>query len=140
MSIKIEKNPVWVKEPTKEDSLIRASLHIRNVQKGCAFFADKISEAGVNHDYTKISFADDLMDDWEKWFQMHVSTERHHLNDKCPDDVTLIDVLEKIIDVTMSAMAKKGYVSEDIISDEILQKAYKNTIEMLKREIVIEND
>ena len=150
MSIKIKRCPVADKTAnneaaTKEDYLIAIAMHINDVQKGCAFLANKIIEAGINHDYTKIPTIDDFMEESQsgkgtKWYQAHINNERHHLSVKCPDDVTLIDVIEKLVDCTMAATARKGYMTEDIISDEILQKAYKNTIEMLKREVVIEND
>ena len=150
MSIKIKKCPFTAdkaanNEVTKEDYLIAIPMHINDVQKGCAFIANKIIEAGINHDYTKIPTIDDFMEEPQfgketKWYQAHINNERHHLNVRCPDDVTLIDVIEKLVDCTMAAIARKGYMTEDIISDEILQKAYKNTVEMLKREIIIEDD
>jgi len=74
------------------------------------------------------------------WFNAHVSRERHHLNKYCPEDVTLIDVIEKLVDATMAAMARNGEMRSDVISGEILQKAYQNSIEMLKKEIVIDNE
>ena len=154
MGIHIKKDPVGERylspELSKDDYLISNIMHISDVQKGCAFIANKIIEAGIKHDYTKITLIDEFMDDAVtipraefskgEWFQAHVSGERHHLNNYCPDDVTLIDVIEKLVDVTMSAMARKGKMRPDIISDAILQKAYQNTIEMLKKEIVIDDD
>ena len=145
MSIKIKKCPMG---ENKEDYLIAIANHINDVQKGCVFLANKIIEAGINHDYTKIPTIDEFMEERKsgielnvgKWYQAHINDERHHLNVKCPDDVTLIDVIEKLVDCTMAAIARKGYMTEDIISDEILQKAYKNTVELLKKEVILEND
>ena len=153
MSIKIKKfqtNKTKLKEWTKEDFLMSLAMHVSDVQKGCVFIANKIIEAGINHDYTKISLIDDFMEDNAKlagvefkagkWARAHYSTERHHLNDKCPDDVTLIDIIEMLVDCTMASMSRIGQPTGVIVSDEILQKAFKNTIEMLNKEIIFEND
>ena len=132
-------------------NIIAIALHRTDVQKGCAFFANKLIEAGIGHDNSKIPLIDDYMQDIAtktgsefkagKWYQAHINQERHHLYEKCPDDVTLIDVMEQLIDCVMAAMARKGNVSGDFgISDEIMQKAYKNTVELLKKEIILEND
>ena len=153
MNIKIRKfqtDHSSLKEWTREDFLISLAMHVSDVQKGCAFIANKIIEAGINHDYTKISLIDYFMEDNEKlagvefkagkWGQAHINNERHHLNDKCPDDVTLIDVIEMLVDCTTASMARSGQPAEVTVSDEILRKAFQNTIEMLNKEIVLEND
>jgi hypothetical protein len=78
-----------------------------------------------------------------EWYQTHINEERHHLNAKCPDDVNLIDVIEMLVDCVTAAIARKGYMPEPeafTVSGEILQKAYKNTVEMLGKEIILEND
>ena len=122
-------------------------LHIGDVQKAMAYFAKQIVEAGLRHDRTKISGIDDFHDSFtrklsekafkaEKWFQTHL-TERHHLNDRCPDDVTLIDVLERVADIVMAGMARSGSVWTDALDADILQKAYKNTIELLKNQVEV---
>lgn len=134
-------------EPNKEVLLKSSIQHIGDVQKGMCFMANKILEAGINHDHTKISGIDDFFDSYsrgltndefkaEKWYQSHL-TERHHLLDRCPDDVTLVDVIERIVDITMAGMARSGIVFDTEIPDEMLQKAFKNTIELLKSQIEI---
>ena len=150
--IQIKKSPTAdsrtaVGDPTKEELLASSVQHIGDVQKALAWLAGKIVEAGAIHDHTKISGIDDFYDSYsrkltgdefkkEKWFQSHL-TERHHLNDRCPDDVTLIDVIERIADITMAGMARSGSIYDDTLDAEILQKAYKNTIELLKNQIEI---
>ena len=147
MSIKIKKCPAT---ETKEELLISHALHISDVQKGCAFIANKIIEAGINHDHTKNFYIDDFIEEniaaksgdefrASKWYQTHITKERHHLNAKCPDDVNLIDVIESLIDCVMASSARGGE-GKFYISDEILQKAYQNTVEMLQKEIILEND
>ena len=150
--ITIKKSPTAdsrtaVGDPTKNDLLASSVQHIGDVQKGMAFLASKIIEAGTIHDHTKISGIDDFYDSYskkltgdafkaEKWFQSHL-TERHHLNDRCPDDVTLIDVLERVVDITTAGMARSGRIYDDTLDSEILQRAYKNTIELLKNNIEV---
>jgi len=155
MSIKIKKCPAaYIEEPTKEDLLVSIAMHINDVQKGCAFIANKIIEAGINHDHTKIPTIGEYMEEYAtkrgaefragKWYQAHITNERHHSNDRCPDDVNLIDVIELLIDCTMAAMARRGNVrsteTSDFISIGILEKAFKNTVEMLESEIIVENE
>lgn len=150
--IEINKSPTadsrnLVGEPNKETLLKSSVQHISDVQKGMAFMAAKLIEAGACHDHTKLSGIDDFYDSYskrltgeafkaEKWFQSHLS-ERHHLLDRCPEDVTLIDVIERIVDITMAGMARSGNVFDDEIPNEILQKAFKNTLDMLKANVEV---
>ncbi len=133
---------------TKEILLKSSVQHIGDVQKALAYFAGKLIEAGVKHDHTKISGIDDFHADFSKglkgddfkaakWFQSHL-TERHHLNDRCPDDVTLIDVLERVADITMAGMGRSGSVYDDTLCAEILQKAYTNTVRLLAAQVVVD--
>ena len=65
-----------------------------------------------------------------KWFPMHCKTERHHLNNHCPEDVNLIDVIEMICDCVCAGMARKGEVYPVSIPAEILQRAVENTTQL----------
>lgn len=65
-----------------------------------------------------------------KWYPMHCCTERHHLNEHCPEDVNLIDVLEMICDCVCAGMARSGSVRPVSISDDVLRKAFDNTVQM----------
>jgi hypothetical protein len=146
MSIKIKKLSSYItktdiKEATKDEILMSSAIHINDVQRGCSFIANKIIEAGINHDHTKITLIDKFFDDETgryKGVEAHTLIERHHqIKGQCPDDVTLVDIIEFMVDVVMAATARKGRVSDEPISDEILQKAYKNTFEMIKNEIIL---
>ena len=149
MSIKIKKCPT---ADSKEELLIAIAMHKSDVQKGCAFIANKIIEAGIKHDYSKIPTIDEYMAEHKsgitisegKWHKKHITEERHHLKERCPDDVNLIDVIELLTDCTMAAIARRGNLrtteTTDFISIDILEKAFKNTVEMLKTEIILEND
>ena len=133
---------------TKEDLLKNSVQHIGDVQKAMGWFAARIIEAGVNHDHTKISGIDSFHDGVargltgdafksEPWYQSHMS-ERHHLNDSCPDDVTIIDVIERIGDIVMAAKGRGGKLFDDTLSADILQKAYANTVNLLMSQVVVE--
>jgi len=154
--IKIKKSPsadsrTAVGKVSKQELYDSSAQHICDVRQGLAFFCRKIGSAGIRHDYTKVdpagitdfydSFSKGLTGDAfkaEKWFQRHIHEERHHLKDYCPDDVNLIDVLERISDIVMAGMGRSGSVYADMLPPEILQKAYANTIEMLKKEVEVQ--
>lgn len=104
------------------------------------------------HDYTKIEepyrslFYRELYDAIQfdmdfvesEWYKSHCNEwERHHLDKHCPDDVTLLDVLEMIIDFVAAGAARGGQFSLHIDSD-ILQKAVTNTETLLKNMIVVQ--
>jgi hypothetical protein len=57
--------------------------------------------------------------------------ERHHLDDRVPDDVNLLDVIEMVVDCVVAGMARTGEVYPIELSNDILQKALKNTKELL---------
>ena len=136
---------------TKEAVEHDTELHIEAVRKCGAFICDKIKEQFKEHDHTKLG--DDLPDfidamkahlngksfKDQPWWKVHL-TERHHLNDRVPDDVNLIDVLELICDCISAGMARTGEVYDLKISDEVLQKAFQNTAEMIKKEIKVVSD
>ena len=146
-SIQIKKSPsadsrTAQGDISKEELINSTLMHIGDVQKVLSFLANKLIEAGTVHDHTKISGIDDFYDDYKnappgdkfkagKWFTEQHLTERHHLPDRCPEDVNLIDVMERVADSVAAGMARSGSVYDDPIDPEILQKAYKNTFKLL---------
>lgn len=129
------------KEMLKNDTL----SHMEDVKNGCKFIADKLIDAGNNHDYTKIKYLDDFYNDFISrkkggefkklgWFQKHLQ-ERHHLNDKVPNDVNLIDVMEMVIDCCVAGMARSGEVYDIEIDDQILRDAVQNTKNLIIKNI-----
>jgi hypothetical protein len=159
MSIKIKKAPFMVKDDTitdeirKEHQFSGTYMHIKDVQKGCAFFANKMIEAGINHDDTKMTAADvisSIEDDKNcvkfregNWYKSHINNNRHHFYklENCPFDYNLIDVMEAIVDCVMAGKARKGQTAKmgvNFIKPEMLAIAFKNTIEMLENEIIVE--
>ena len=119
--------------------------HVNDVKNMMRRLADDISERGSKHDFTKMfdpkrslfyrelcakieGKIDSFVDG--EWYPMHCRTERHHLNEYCPEDVNLIDVLEMISDCVCAGMARSGNVYPIEIPSDILQKAVKNTVQM----------
>ena len=121
------------------------AAHKEHVRKMMFGISEDIKTQARNHDDTKIyeplkslfyrelcAKVDGKIDSLEagEWYQTHINAERHHLNDHCPEDVNLIDVLEMICDCVCAGMARKGNVYPVTISSEILQKAVENTTNM----------
>lgn len=131
---------------TKHDTLLDSSRdHIQDVAKALAFFQCKLTQAASVHDYDKLSliswFHHDFLTGFKEtgWWDNHRKIHRHHLNyaDGVPENVNLLDVLEYISDCVMAGMARSGSVYELKLDDALLQKAFQNTVELLKKEVVV---
>ena len=158
MKIKIKRNTLGdtrtaEKVPTFTEFLNSNKSHVDDVSHMMNSIAEKIIVAGAYHDYTKINdperslFYRELCATIEgktnsfvdgKWYPMHCKTERHHLNEYCPNDVNLIDVLEMICDCVCAGMARSGSVYPIEIPSEILQRAVSNTVEMCMNAVEVE--
>jgi hypothetical protein len=148
--IKIERNTLGdtrtaTRIPTFYEFVDSNNSHVKDVSKMMDNIADEIRMSGRRHDYTKTNdpekslFYRELcatiegkMDSFVdgEWYPMHCKTERHHLNEHCPEDVNLIDVLEMICDCVCAGMARSGSVYPISISDDVLRKALDNTVQM----------
>jgi hypothetical protein len=133
------------KIPTFSEFVDSNRLHCRDVKEMMNEIGISIKGRGGKHDITKIDepyrslFYRELcekiegkIDDFTngEWYPMHCKTERHHLNEYCPDDVNLIDVIEMICDCVCAGLARSGNVYPIEIPSEILQKAVRNTVQM----------
>ena len=119
--------------------------HREDVRGMMREIANDINVAGAHHDYTKTDddtgslFYRELCNTLEgqmnfedgRWYKMHCETERHHLNEHCPDDVNLIDVIEMICDCVCAGLARSGSVRPVEIDADILKRAVDNTVDML---------
>ena len=148
--VKIKQNKLGdtrtaTKIPTFSEFVDSNNLHRRDVKELMDAIIIDIGKRGRNHDITKIEepykslFYRELcakiegkIDDFTKgeWYPMHCKAERHHLNEYCPCDVNLIDVIEMICDCVCAGLARSGNVYPIEISSEILQKAIQNTVQM----------
>ena len=120
--------------------------HIADVREGLGFFRDLLCVAALNHDTDKITDIDGFHADFVTgftqtcWWDRHRKLNRHHLtqDDGIPADVNLIDVLDFIADCVMAGMARSGSVYPLKLSPELLERAFQNTVEKLKAEVVVE--
>jgi len=130
---------------TKEQLLEHSKMHIEDVAKGLTFFINMLLYIRENHDRTKISHIDQFHKDFScgfkttDWWEMHQKEERHHFNNLefIQDDVTLLDVIEQIVDGVMAGMARSGEYRCEPLSNELLQKAYANTAKALLSKIEV---
>jgi hypothetical protein len=120
--------------------------HTDDVRAAMQYFIGRLLEAGSRHDVHKFAtleafhkaFAGGFED--TSWWDAHRKSERHHLNSPhgVRDNVNLIDVLEYIADCVMAGMARTGTVYDIEIDCTILQRAFTNTVEMLKRNVEVQ--
>lgn len=157
--------PVKIVKNTNGDSRVAKSvpdfykfvdannLHRADVKNMMNALAEEIQLVGKKHDWTKAeepyrsNFYRDLCNTIEgriefkdgQWNKDHYALERHHLLERCPDDVNLIDVLEMICDCVCAGTARSGEVRDLEINEDILVRAVANTVEMCKKAIVLED-
>ena len=138
---------------TKEELLSDSKKHIEGVQAAIEFMRDKLLEVGNLHDWTKLENIDEFYNDFSAiqlgdkrdfrempWYkEIHLEKERHHLDQKVPEGVTLFDLLERIADITTAGMARTGKVYSDELPVEVLQEAYWNTVKLIKSKIIVED-
>lgn len=131
---------------TKETLLESSRVHIMDVVKAMMFFAGKLGEAAGCHDYDKLTeidwFHSDFVTGFKEtgWWDNHRKIHRHHLahEDGVPAYVNLIDILEYIADCVMAGMARSGDVYNLDMTPELLERAFKNTVALLKSEVVVD--
>lgn len=131
----------------KQRLLDSSRQHINDVAKALAFFSSKLFEAAAEHDYDKLTDIDWFYSDFKNrfaeghtsWWENHRKIHRHHLahDDGIPADVNLLDLLEYIADCIMAGSARSGEIYPLKMPDEVLRKAFDNTISLLKGEIEV---
>jgi hypothetical protein len=150
--IKIYKNSNGDTRTAKKDVSFKEfqeanDMHRQDVKNVMNELAFNLMLNGVTHDFTKktreelfynnflstMNEGSDFIND--EWYQLHISKERHHLLSKYPEDVNLLDVLEMITDCVCAGMARSGDVRDVEINEEILNKALKNTVTLIKNMI-----
>lgn len=127
---------------TEKELRNSTEMHIEDVRRGMDWIGRRLAEIGHRHDWTKVDFFDDFYRQFHKaqetgewgtgWYdEIHIVKERHHLEDRCPEDVTFLDVLEQIVDCVCAGMARTGKFEPRPLDPEILSRAYLNTQKML---------
>lgn len=135
-------------DTSKAKLMIDTMSHIDDVGVGIDFIINLLKSAKLQHDHTKLDELDRFYADFSTgavndnfkslaWWQLHMQ-ERHHLNDRVPDDVTLVDVIEMVVDCCMAGMARSGEVYDIDIPNDVLQLAVQNTKKLLIENIEVE--
>lgn len=133
---------------SRETLLASSQEHIADVRKAITYFISKLITAASNHDADKLYDLDGFHRDFTTgfkqtdWWDRHRKINRHHLlqADGVPDDVNLIDVLDMIADCVMAGMARSGDVYALDVSNDVLRRAFVNTVEQLKARVVVAAD
>ncbi len=131
-----------------KDTLYASSVqHIQDVGMALGFFAQLLVLAAQRHDTDKLTDIEGFHADFVTgfamghmdWWDRHRRLNRHHLTneDGVPGDVNLIDVLDFIADCVMAGKARSGTVYPLQLSPELLERAFQNTVELLKAEVVV---
>ena len=131
---------------TKEQLLKSSMQHVGDIRKAFDFFIIKMREQAEFHDHDKFSGIDQFHADFltgfksTSWWDNHRKINRHHLTaeDGIPEDVNLVDVFDFIIDCVMAGMARSGNVYPLELPNELLQKAFQNTVELLKSNVELD--
>lgn len=132
---------------TSKDTLLASSVqHIGDVGQALAFFGALVTRQAVRHDTDKLTDIDGFHADFltgfkeTGWWDRHRALNRHHLQqeDGIPADVNLVDVLDFIADCVMAGMARSGSVYALKLSPELLERAFQNTVELLKSQVAVE--
>jgi len=149
MMIEIRKSPTAdtrtcdVTKVERQQLLDSSRQHIADVAKAMAFFSSKLFAAAAEHDYDKLTEIDWFYENFKTkfqetgWWDTHRKIHRHHLGqaDGVPEDVNLLDVLEYVADCVMAGMARSGDVYALEASDELLRRAFQNTVALLKSQV-----
>jgi hypothetical protein len=130
-----------------KSTLLASSVqHISDVGQALAFFGALVTRQAVMHDTDKLTDIDGFHADFltgfkaTGWWDRHRALNRHHLQqaDGVRDDVNLIDVLDFIADCVMAGMARSGSVYPLQLSPELLERAFQNTVTLLKAQVVVD--
>lgn len=130
---------------TKETLVSSSVQHIGDVGKGIDLFREMLLNSARSHDSDKLTginqFHADFVTKFKQtvWWDNHRKVNRHHLNadDGVPADVNLIDVLEHIVDCVMAGMGRSGSVYPLSLKPEVLEKAFQNTVDLLKQNVEV---
>jgi hypothetical protein len=154
-------NKIYIKEnkytdPKTKDKLdAQTKQHIMNVGAILGVANMIMLETGENHDWTKTEFLDDFyknnIDSEEgmnfkdgEWYKGHMQLEDHHPQTQLnKNTINLWNIFEMIADCIDSGLGRYGEIDMSYfeLSDEVLQAAYKNTVEILINHVeLIPND
>lgn len=133
---------------TKSQLKASSIQHISDVKLGMEYIKGLIDTSVSTHDFDKLSDLDKFHADFitgfksTTWWDNHRKVNRHHLlqADGVPKDVNLVDVIEMVVDCVMAGMGRTGSVYPLKIDPNVLMKAFENTVELFKSQIVVEKE
>ena len=139
-----------IEKVSKKVLVANSQQHIQDVISAMSWMSDMILKQSQSHDWTKTKYIEEFYHDVkqsqdgfqgnfkeEHWYKDLHLQERHHLNDRVPDDVNLFDVLERAADITMAGLGRSGTIYDADIDPDILLRAFKNTIDLLKQQVEV---
>ena len=127
-----------------EDFSKATDMHREDVKNVIYELARRLREIGDKHDWTKKEQEDEYYDsyvtskkngtDFHKsgWYKNHVKEERHHIKYHVAPDINLLDILEVVCDHCCDELVEKGRVGKMYIDEDVLMKAFNNTVELVK--------
>lgn len=130
-----------------QQQLLNSSVqHIADVSRALQFFQNVLAEEATVHDYDKLTDIEGFYRDFKvkfattDWWDAHRKLNRHHLanEDGIPVDVNLCDVIAYICDCVMAGMARSGSVYPLSLPPELLERAFQNTVTLLKENVRVE--
>lgn len=157
MTIIIKRNPngdtrTADKNVSYEDFHNANISHIGDVFTVMKYLAALLLAKAHTHDNTKIFYEEDFYKDFKntlqtgadftkgKWYQLHITEEKHHPTSKLHEDYNLLDLLETICDCVCAGLARSGEVRPMEFDDKIVKLAIQNTIKLLVDNIEIEEE
>lgn len=127
-------------------------MHMEDVKAVMNALAKKLKEQGIRHDFTKVLFDREFYDNFldtinngtdfvsNSWYQTHIKLEKHHPFSKCHDDITLLDIIETIVDCVCAGKARSGEIRPLEFDEKILELAVKNTVDLINDMTEVIND
>jgi len=141
--------------PTINEFDMANATHVEDVKNLIKDFCAILKVKTNDHDWTKrrepyrSMFYRDLCATLEgrlpnfmegEWAKQHYyENERHHLATYAREDADMFDVIEMICDCVAAGMARSGDVYDIEIPNEVLQRAVKNTVEIMKNEVTVKD-
>lgn len=117
--------------------------HINDVQRVMGAISKMLNVQGSIHDQTKLKYEDEFYENYldaiinkkdfvsNTWYQKHITQEKHHPLNCCHDDITLLDIIETIVDCVCAGKARSGEIRSLEFDDEIIKKAVANTVKLI---------
>ena len=136
---------------TIEELKASTEMHIDDVRRGLEFLGRLLKERGERHDWTKLQYLPSFFKQFSEaqktgcwgngWYdRIHCKQERHHVEDACPQDVNLLDILEHVVDGVMAGLARSGEYRQDVLGSGILERAYANTQKLIRDAVRVSED